>query len=127
MHNLNIAFVAVKWLIPFIFLVGFSECNARNITIIGGNDCVKWALAKKSEEKVPKDNLDWIGRATAKSWVYGYVSGYNAGLPSKSNFLDSIDAETIVNWVDQYCEKYPTQNVTDSIDKLFVKLMKNKR
>ncbi len=48
------------------------------------------------------------------TWFLGYVSGL--AVANHVNILDKGDAESMVNWVDAYCDRYPARYISDAGD-----------
>lgn len=92
---------------------------AENSTSIGRPDCGRYILSPSSEHK---------------AWVLGYLSGINEMLegttPSRkpSNPLGQLkSAEQAYLWMDNYCKKYPLENVTSGAVALLLELRKEER
>ena len=92
---------------------------AEGSTSIGRPDCGRYILSPSSEHK---------------AWVLGYLSGANQMLEGKtpsgkpSNPLGQLkSAEQVYLWMDNYCKKYPLENVTAGALALLVELRKEER
>jgi hypothetical protein len=57
------------------------------------------------------------------SWVEGYITGLNSGLPSTSSnngqVGEHIAAEGAKVWLDNYCQSHPLDTLAQAADKLY--------
>jgi hypothetical protein len=96
-----------------------SAQGAEGSTSIGRPDCGTYILSPSVEHK---------------AWVLGYLSGVNQMLEGKtpsgkpSNPLGQLkSAGQIYLWMDNYCKKYPLENVTAGALALLIELRKEER
>ena len=57
------------------------------------------------------------------SWVEGYITGLNSGLPSASSnngqVGEHLAAEGAKVWLDNYCQSHPLDMLSQAADKLY--------
>ncbi len=86
-----------------------SNQSDRTIYGAGTNSCAHWTETRKGN--------DWF---TAGQWVLGFVSAanqYSRTPPAASN------ARTIAEWVDNYCQKHPADDLSDASQALVTFLL----
>ena len=58
------------------------------------------------------------------SWVQGFITGLNAGLPNDSSNYGQVGAQLDPNavevWVDNYCQAHPLNDLADAATVLYV-------
>lgn len=97
----------------------------RTYTTIGARSCKVWNDQKAEQQKVTAEiNFSQFDLLTTRSWLLGYLSGYNALLSEEIDLLDDIDADTITLWMDNYCSKNPAKGLTDGARQLAKEIIK---
>jgi hypothetical protein len=61
-----------------------------------------------------------MGRAQAREWILGYLSGLNVG--ADANVGTRSDAEGMIGEVRLYCDGHPSMQLVDAVDKTWSKL-----
>lgn len=89
-----------------VFSIGFST-NSNAVDVIANRTCGVWAKdhAASSWEAAQDD-----------SWLYGYLSGY--AMESRVDFLHSTDADSIILWMNNYCNTNPLDYISVGVIKL---------
>ena len=90
--------------------------NAQAFTVRGTMSCGVWV--KDRQEK------GWPMTANI-AWLVGYLSGLASG--SAKDILRTTDGESVLLWVDNYCQKNPLKDVDDAGFDLFLELIKQKK
>jgi hypothetical protein len=88
----------------FASLLG-GEARSQTVTTVGAGNASfgSWMADRAS------DNHFWMG-----NWALGFLSGvalYSGGL----NPLKGLDANTVVYWLDNYCQVHPTDDFVDAL------------
>ena len=117
-HLGAILFVATLSVVPPL------PATAKTITLIGPRSCSYWLKNRGSEKTVPYSSIQSIGAMSDSTWLFGFVSGYNAAYPTDKNLLAEIDADTISLWMDRYCADNPKSDLYNGTHKLFEELQK---
>lgn len=58
------------------------------------------------------------------SWILGFLTGLNYNFDGGKDVLQAIDAGTVTDWIDRYCEQHPKKDTVDAALKLFSELQK---
>jgi hypothetical protein len=79
-----------------------------------------WSLTQNGESVTcatvfsPTSSLNDVGRAQAREWILGYLSGLNVA--SHANVGTRSDAEGMIGEVRLYCEGHPSMELIDAVD-----------
>lgn len=79
-----------------------------------------WTLTHNGESVTcatvfsPTSPLNEVGRAQAREWIIGYLSGLNVA--AHANVGTGSDAEGMVGEVRLYCESHPSMELIDAVD-----------
>jgi len=60
-------------------------------------------------------------------WIAGYISAYNRQTPGVYNILGSTDIDSVILWMDKYCQENPLSNLTTGMDVLTDELWPNRK
>lgn len=99
-----------KHLISLI-LLALSISNGWALTVRGAVSCGSWVKSSSTES--------W-DKVVNQSRLVAYLSGL--AVATKQDILEGTSNESIFLWVDNYCKKYPLDNIYDAGDLLFVEL-----
>ena len=83
------------------------QASAQDVTVRGSGTCQTYLDAKRSNsvQEAVKD----------LTWFMGYMSGL-----AVANHVDILgkgdSADSMLNWVDAYCERYPAKYLSDAGD-----------
>ena len=92
------------------------QAGAGTITLwgAGNTSCGTWITNRRTDPGTARFEF---------SWLQGYITGLNAGLPSTdSNYGQvgaSIDVDAAKVWVDNYCQAHPLNNLADAATELY--------
>jgi hypothetical protein len=83
------------------------QASAQNVTVRGAGTCQAYLDAKRNGE---------VNQAVNDlTWLLGYVSGL--AVANHVDILGKLDpAESMLNWVDTYCQVYPARYLSDAGD-----------
>lgn len=95
---------------------------ARTVTTFGQRSCLEWLEAQQEASKGVILEDGSMRHMADRSWLAGYVSGLNMGLPTEKNYLKAVDMETVVDWVARFCETNRDRDLPDAVSALFLKL-----
>lgn len=109
-------------IIIFLSTISTQAYSNDKRVILGACECATWT--KYSNEEI-KNNRANIMSSTCGGWISGFLSGTN--LYEKKDILSAIDHETIIRWVDRYCNQNPERNILDAGIKLQNELLKIKK
>ena len=78
--------------------------HAQQSTIIGVGavPCSEWTEARA--DAGPK-------ALQLRAWLFGFISGINAGLQTHGDMLVGEGPETFANWVDKFCKQQPARSL----------------
>jgi hypothetical protein len=94
-------------LLATVLAVTAVQANAQEVSVRGAGTC-KAYLDAKSHNSVE----DAVKKLT---WLLGYLSGL--AVAKQVDILGKGDsAESILNWVDTFCERYPAKDLSDAGD-----------
>jgi len=57
-----------------------------------------------------------------KSWLMGFMTGYDFGAPDTYDIAPSMDLEAMMNWVENYCRRNPLSSFATSAGALVTQL-----
>lgn len=108
----------------FISHVNFSYAAAtRVVTFYGKRTCAEWInVRQQAKLNSPRDM--GISELTVKSWVTGFLSGYNYAQGSNKDLLNSFPADSAFLWVDNYCRSNPKEDLVRAVHTLAEELLK---
>jgi len=96
--------------------IGTWGLEARAVKTLGPS-CGKWIAAKQSEQTNPSRQRDAdIG------WLAGFMTG--AAMLSNKDILAGTDQQSIVLWMDNWCQANPLKAVSSGGNVLFLELEK---
>jgi hypothetical protein len=110
-----------KAMLVAMLLLYATNSMARPYTTIGLTQCTKWL---DDRDKLRESKLYGIPARTNLGWVVGFLSALNAIESNKKDVLANVDADTVADWVDDYCLKNPTHSAADAALELYNKLLK---
>jgi hypothetical protein len=61
------------------------------------------------------------------SWSLGFLSGANIAVSENPDFLEDIDGQAALAWIDNYCSKHPLDKIMDATFALTKELLKKAR
>lgn len=99
----------------------------HTITTFGERSCQIWTEEKRAAALAAPHEFKSMAVVGSRTWLAGYVTGYNENLESNRDLLGMVDLDTIVDWVDTYCSKNPKSTVRLGVHRLFDKLATFKR
>ena len=107
----------MKKLILVLLLLN-SAAYAQKSTIIGVGavPCSEWSEARKAAG--PKS-------LQLRAWLFGFISGINAGLQPHGDMLAGEGSEAFAGWVDRYCQDNPTQSLGDAANEMATDFVRN--
>jgi hypothetical protein len=109
----------MKKLSVMIVLAGMllaDQAGAQTYSIwgAGGGSCGTWVTDRHSNSDMAYDEF---------TWVQGYITGLNAGLPNKSSNNGQVGAQLDPNaaevWLDTYCQAHPIDMLSDAAYQLY--------
>lgn len=85
------------------------------ITSLGTPSCGAWT--KHGQAKKRGDNVDAL---MDRSWLVGYLSGMSTG--RSIDALHGTDYDSLVLWMDNYCDRHPLERISKGADELWLEL-----
>lgn len=92
------------------------------VTVIGYRDCKTWLADRRKAQA--GQGIENLADAGDVAWVLGFITGLNYASAEGADMLRAIDADTIAEWVDRYCQQHPREGTVDAAAKLFVRLQR---
>ncbi|RYH67704.1 MAG: hypothetical protein EON54_03815 [Alcaligenaceae bacterium] len=94
----------------------YSATASAEVMHLGVRSCGQWVKARSAK-----------GPAAMyyENWVAGYMSGLAAG--TDKDFLNGMDEDSIMLWIDNYCQANPLESVPGASLKLGFQLAKKKK
>lgn len=108
--------IVVSWSLPLL--------AGSTITIFGSRSCETWVKDKRAAALAAPTEFKSIAVVGNKTWLAGYLSGYNENFLPGRDLLDLVDFSTAEEWVDEYCQKNPKSSVRSAVQDLFRRLEK---
>lgn len=111
----------------FVVSVPTYASQAATVTIIGHLDCKTWMTDRR--KATSGLDIERLADAGDVAWINGFMTGLNYAYTSDegTDMLRAIDADTISDWVDRYCQQHPRKSTVDAALKLFIELQKIKK
>jgi hypothetical protein len=81
--------------------------GAYNTT--GSRSCGDWVKERKED--------GWPAVSLA-AWVAGYITAYNLHTPDTWDIKGKTDVESVLLWIDNYCQSTPLSNLASAMDEL---------
>lgn len=96
-----------------LMLSGYSiAANARDAQQqfaaygVGEYSCSMYSKARAEAA----DEEDFI-----RQWLAGYVTAFNLIIGDNYDIFGSTDFEGMISWLDERCQKYPNENLTNAV------------
>jgi hypothetical protein len=83
--------------------------SARKIWGAGVTSCREW-----QENRTQENLASWQQR----SWIAGYLSGYNSASWGRDFLVRQPDAAAIYSWIDNYCRDNPLDDLIHAVTAL---------
>lgn len=98
-------------LLVFLIPLMVSPAYAQQSTIIGVGaiPCSEWTEARQAGG--PKV-------LQLRAWLFGFVSGINAGLQPHGDMLIGENSETFAGWIDNYCQKIQARSLGSAANEM---------
>lgn len=96
-----------------VLLACSSPSLGREVDIRGVGataSCSRWTLDRRKE-------VAWLD---AGSWILGFVSGASSALGR--NLIASTSSDTLLRWVDRYCQSHPSDLIGSAANRLIEQL-----
>jgi len=84
----------------------------------GDISCGEWVKRRKKEDMAHLSLIFWIG---------GYITAHNSHKPDVYNILGSTDMESVLLWMDKYCQDNPLNGLAVGMDVLTEELWPNRK
>ncbi|HEY2967293.1 MAG TPA: hypothetical protein VGK75_02910 [Casimicrobiaceae bacterium] len=114
-------------LVAIQFGVGSTTGSAAEerttFTVLTPITCKEWNNDRKLEKR-NRELMDSSAAITHKIWLNGFLTGLNVADNSGKDVLRTIDAPTVVLWVDRHCSQNPDSDLVDAATRLFIELRK---
>ena len=97
-------------LLAMALAVSATQASAQDVTVRGTGTCQTYLDAKRSNDvqEAMKDLM----------WLLGYVSGL-ARATHVDVFGNHDAAESMLDWFDAYCERFPAKYISDAGDMFY--------
>jgi hypothetical protein len=118
------AVVLFPSMLIFIQIDVHAESGSRTVTTIGARSCADWIEERKLENRVDRQPFEIFRLRATESWLLGLMTGLNAGDPGDRDYLDAVDANTIFDWMDTFCEKNHRSTMFTGAQRLMLELVK---
>lgn len=85
---------------------------------VGGNSCRTWTIRRR------QDGQD---RVVDKQWLAGFLTGigFMSGAFGANELVRaSDDPDTLIGYVDEYCDRHPLESVGEAALALYVELVR---
>ena len=116
-------------LMLIVFAIGFSSnSNAVPYTVMGVRSCGNWNEDRAEQSRAEQSNsrLDVLNSIIVvlpdTAWLMGYLSGIAES--EKKNFLENVSGESLIFWINNYCQKNPLDKLDDAANVLVKELIK---
>jgi len=111
-----------RFLLLAIFFIGATQvakAEVRQMIGLGSSQtCGTWTAERKKSEH---GSMTPMASGIA-AWSLGFLSGINL-VNKSSNLLETVDAEAIWAWLDNYCAAHPLDKVVAGLEELTIELM----
>jgi len=125
----------VRAIILLAFSLFWQVCGYCAGSTLGASTCGRWLENKSDDIRAQsevkfKNNINDIiplfvaqqNRALDRRWLLGFVSGASAAM--EADLLATVDAESVVLWIDNYCASHPIDGVPLAASMLVIELEK---
>lgn len=109
----------------FVVVVPTYASQPIIVTVIGHRDCNTWITDRR--KAIAGQGVERLADTGDVAWVLGFITGLNYASDEGTDMLRAIDADTISDWVDRYCQQHPTEDTVKAAAKLFIELQKIKK
>ena len=80
--------------------------------------CGAWVKERKEDS--------WT-KEVYTAWITGYITAYNRQTPDVYSILGSADLESVLLWMDKYCQENPLSILSRGMDVLTDELWPNRK
>lgn len=84
----------------------------------GDISCSEWSDDRKNGGS---------SETTAKAWILGYISAYNAQTPDVYDITSGIDVDRISLSMDKFCRMFPLSHLSDGVQVFIESLWPNRQ
>ena len=112
-----------RLILSLVILLAAQCALAETITSIGASNCQRWIDARALERKTA-DPFDRALAMIDRAWILGFMTAMNATHPGAKDLLKNVNANTIADWMDQYCKKNPKSDLFDGGSVLYKELIR---
>jgi hypothetical protein len=92
-------------------VLALAASSAQAYAIRGNPSCGNWVEVRAKAASAPAGSSESWSALTEQMWLLGYLSGLAVG--AKSDFLRTLDNDTINVYTDNYCRANPLKNLAD--------------
>ena len=109
MNKLGLAIV-----LAVMLFAGKADAQMLRILGAGATVCGRWVIDRREDSALAIDEF---------SWVLGFFTGLNAGLPAESSNDHQVGAQLDVDvarvWLDNYCTAHPLDRLSKAAAQLY--------
>src|SRR5689334_1547176 len=95
-----------------------SVVSAKKILGAGVSSCREWEENRATGSKESFQQ---------RSWIAGFLSGYNVASSDRDFLANKPDAAAIYAWIDSYCRSHPLDNLSQAVTSLKDELLASAR
>ena len=110
MNKLGLAIV-----LAVMLFAGKADAQMLRILGAGATVCGRWVIDRREDSALAIDEF---------SWVLGFFTGLNAGLPAESSNDHQVGAQLDVDvarvWLDNYCTAHPLDTLYQAANGLYL-------
>jgi hypothetical protein len=103
-----------------ILILGFfaaAPIASHAVTTLGDRSCGQWVEARRSEVITNVSTLDSV---SSLNYLMGLMTGM--ALSENDDVLKITDADSVLLWMDQYCQTHPLDMITTGGMRLVMEL-----
>jgi hypothetical protein len=94
-------------LIVLVFTLTVNEAAAYNRLGAGTASCGIWAGFRREGSTSAR-------ALSSEQWVLGFIDGITEASGGSLDPLNGVEAETVWEWIDNYCQSNPAKSIADA-------------
>jgi len=109
----------IMLVLSFAITTSATAADSKRVYVTQGvRSCGEWVKNRKI--------ASWED-SVMRAWIAGYITAYNLQTPDVKSILGSTDLESVLLWMDKYCQENPLKGLAQGMQVLTDELWPNRK